>query len=101
MITLAGVVGVAAIAFGMVITPGPNMMYLVSRSISQGRGAGLVSLSGVVTGFCLYVLATAAGLSVLFLAVPSLFVAVKVAGAAYPLPRVGHRAQRATHLRRR
>lgn len=85
MVTWAAVVGVAVIAFGMVITPGPNMMYLVSRSISQGRTAGLISLTGVVTGFALYVVATTAGLSVLFSTVPALFVVVKVAGALYLL----------------
>ncbi|UYM05782.1 LysE family translocator [Solicola gregarius] len=85
MVTFASVVGVAIIAFGMVITPGPNMMYLVSRSISQGRTAGLISLAGVVTGFALYVIATTAGLSVLFSTVPALFIVVKVAGALYLL----------------
>lgn len=83
MISASAALGVAVIAFGMVITPGPNMMYLVSRSLTQGRRAGLVSLAGVVTGFTLYVAATAAGLSLLFVAVPGLFVAVKLAGAAY------------------
>lgn len=85
MVTFAAVVGVASVAFGMVITPGPNMMYLVSRSISQGRTAGLVSLTGVVAGFVLYVAATAAGLSLLFAAVPELFVVVKIVGALYLL----------------
>jgi threonine/homoserine/homoserine lactone efflux protein len=85
MVTSAAIAGVAVIAFGMVITPGPNMMYLISRSINQGRTAGLVSLTGVITGFGLYVLATAAGLSVLFAAVPALFTVVKIAGAAYLL----------------
>ena len=41
----------AAVAIGMALTPGPNMAYLVSRSICQGRAAGLVSLGGVVLGF--------------------------------------------------
>lgn len=85
MVTVAAMVGVAVIALGMVLTPGPNMMYLVSRSISQGRSAGLVSLAGVVVGFAAYVGATAAGLSYLFAAVPGLFLAVKIAGAAYLL----------------
>lgn len=85
MISLGSAVGVAVIELGMVVTPGPNMMYLVSRSLIQGRTAGLVSLGGVVTGFLFYVLATAAGLSLLFVAVPELFVAIKVAGAAYLL----------------
>jgi threonine/homoserine/homoserine lactone efflux protein len=85
MVTVAAVAGVAVIALGMVLTPGPNMMYLVSRSISQGRSAGLVSLAGVIVGFAAYVAATAAGLSFLFAAVPELFIVLKVAGAGYLL----------------
>lgn len=83
MIPISAALGAATIAFGTVITPGPNMMYLVSRSLIQGRRAGLVSLSGVVTGVTLYALATAVGLSLLFVAVPGIFVTVKVCGAAY------------------
>ena len=47
---------------GMVLTPGPNMMYLVSRSISQGRRAGLVSLGGVAVGFLVYLTVASLGL---------------------------------------
>ena len=85
MVSTSAVLGVALIAFGMVITPGPNMMYLVSRSLTQGRAAGLVSLMGVVTGLGLYVVATATGLTLLFIAVPALFVTVKILGACYLL----------------
>jgi threonine/homoserine/homoserine lactone efflux protein len=85
VVTIGAVLGVAAVALGMVITPGPNMMYLVSRSIAQGRIAGLVSLTGVVCGFMVYVVATSVGLSALFAAVPALFHAIKLAGAAYLL----------------
>lgn len=85
MISLSAALAVATVAFGMVITPGPNMMYLVSRTLTQGRAAGLVSLSGVVTGFVFYVLATAIGLSLLFAAVPGLFITVKILGACYLL----------------
>ncbi|GGQ49014.1 LysE family translocator [Couchioplanes azureus] len=83
MITVGAVLGVAMVALGMVLTPGPNMMYVVSRSITQGRRAGLVSLLGVGVGFLCYVAATALGLSVVFTAVPQLYTAVKFAGAAY------------------
>lgn len=83
MITIASVLGVAAVALGMVLTPGPNMMYLVSRSITQGRRAGVVSLAGVAIGFLVYLTAANLGLSVIFLAVPRLYVTVKLAGAAY------------------
>lgn len=85
MISLAAVVGVAAIALGLVVTPGPNMIYLVSRSLTQGRRAGLISLCGVACGFVAYLVATTAGLAALFVAVPALFVVVKLLGAAYLL----------------
>ncbi|MGW2211002.1 LysE family translocator [Streptomyces sp. NPDC001781] len=75
--------GVTVVALGMVLTPGPNMIYLVSRSITQGRRAGLISLGGVALGFVAYLLAANLGLSVLFLAVPELYVAVQLAGAGY------------------
>ncbi|MFF0445169.1 LysE family translocator [Streptomyces sp. NPDC004609] len=79
----SAVLGVTAIALGMVLTPGPNMIYLVSRSITQGRRAGFISLGGVVLGFMVYLLAANLGLSVVFTAVPQLYAAVKLAGAAY------------------
>lgn len=47
MITASQLLPFAAIALGLVLTPGPNMIYLVSRSISQGKRAGLISLTGV------------------------------------------------------
>ncbi|WP_144121313.1 LysE family translocator [Catellatospora sichuanensis] len=83
MISSGAVLGVFAVALAMVLTPGPNMMYLVSRSITQGRRAGLISLAGVAAGFLVYLTATNLGLSALFVAVPSLYLAVKLAGAAY------------------
>lgn len=49
----ANLIAFAAIALGMVLTPEPNMVYLISRSISQGRAAGLISLGGVALGVCL------------------------------------------------
>jgi threonine/homoserine/homoserine lactone efflux protein len=83
MIELHSVLGVAAVALGMVLTPGPNMMYLVSRSITQGRRAGFVSLAGVALGFLVYLAAATLGLSAVFAAVPELYAAVKLAGAVY------------------
>src|ERR1035438_4569296 len=41
-------------ALGMVLTPGPDIMNLVSRSISQGRVTGLISLTGTAAGFAIY-----------------------------------------------
>jgi threonine/homoserine/homoserine lactone efflux protein len=83
LVSSAALLGVSLVALGMVLTPGPNMVYLASRSISQGRSAGLVSLAGVACGFVIYLVATAAGLSALFRAVPSAYTAVKLLGAAY------------------
>ena len=83
MITFAAIIGVAAIALGMVLTPGPNMMYLVSRSLTQGRRAGVVSLGGVAVGFLVYLSAANLGLSLIFLTVPELYTTVKLVGAAY------------------
>jgi threonine/homoserine/homoserine lactone efflux protein len=54
VIGTAAAVGMAFTALVMVLTPGPNMVYLVSRSISQGRRAGLVSLAGTCVGFLVY-----------------------------------------------
>ena len=65
----------------MVLTPGPNMIYLISRSICQGRAAGVTSLVGVVAGFFVHMLAAAVGLTAVFLAVPMAYEALKWAGA--------------------
>ena len=83
MIDSTAVLGVAAIALGLVLTPGPNMVYLVSRSITQGRAAGLVSLAGVALGFLCYLAAATLGISAVFSAVPQAYTALKLAGACY------------------
>ena len=73
------------VCLGLVLTPGPNMMYLVSRSISQGRKAGLISLGGVGLGFLVYMLSAALGLTALLFAVPLAYDTLRLAGAAYLL----------------
>ncbi|WP_406290727.1 LysE family translocator [Embleya sp. NBC_00896] len=83
MIDAGAILGVSAVALGMVLTPGPNMMYVTSRSITQGRRAGMVSLLGVGLGFLIYMSMANLGLSAVFIVVPELYVAVKLAGAAY------------------
>ncbi|MFC5145199.1 LysE family translocator [Streptomyces aureoversilis] len=83
MVSTQALVGIAAVELGMVLTPGPNMIYLVSRSITQGRRAGLVSLLGVAVGFFVYLLAAVAGLATLFSLVPAVYTVLKLAGAAY------------------
>lgn len=83
MIALPDLLLFAGAALLMVLTPGPNMIYLISRSICQGRTAGVISLAGVITGFFVHMLAAAAGLSALFLAIPFAYEILKWLGALY------------------
>ncbi|WP_292230940.1 LysE family translocator [Brevundimonas sp.] len=80
---LSSLITFALIALGMVLTPGPNMVYLISRSISQGRVAGLISLGGVALGFVFYLLCAAFGITAFLVAVPFAHDALRIAGAAY------------------
>jgi len=72
----------AGAALLMVLTPGPNMIYVLSRSVCQGRRAGFVSLLGVVAGFLVHALAAAIGLTAVFMTVPLAYELLKWAGAA-------------------
>lgn len=69
----------------MVLSPGPNMIYLISRSLSQGREAGIISLFGVIGGFLFHILMVSFGLTAIFFAVPYAFIIVKFLGVAYLL----------------
>jgi len=82
---LANLLAFALICLGMVLTPGPNMIYLISRSICQGRAAGLISLGGVALGFVVYMLCAALGITALVMAVPLAYDALRIAGALYLL----------------
>jgi len=75
----------AGAALLLVLTPGPNMIYLISRSLCQGRRAGVISLLGVLAGFIVHMLAAAIGLSAIFLAVPLAYELLKWLGALYLL----------------
>lgn len=83
MVSLTALAAFAAVALGMVLSPGPNMAYLVSRSICQGRTAGLISLGGVALGFVAYMLLAAFGITALLFAIPYAYDALRLAGAAY------------------
>ncbi len=65
------------------ITPGPDMMYVITRSISEGKWAGIVSALGVTSGCIFHIIAVSFGLSGLLLAVPAAYELVKYLGAAY------------------
>ncbi|WP_267421400.1 LysE family translocator [Methylobacterium sp. GC_Met_2] len=75
----------ALISLGMALTPGPNMAYLISRSIAQGRTAGLISLGGILAGHIVYMVCAALGLTALLIAIPYAYNAVRLAGAFYLL----------------
>jgi threonine/homoserine/homoserine lactone efflux protein len=85
MFTASELLLFALTALIMVLTPGPNMVYCISRTISQGRRAGFLSLSGVMLGFVVHLFAAAFGLTALLMAVPFAFDAIKLLGALYLL----------------
>ncbi len=85
MIPLPDLMLFAGAALLMVLTPGPNMIYLISRSICQGRAAGVISLLGVIGGFFVHMLAAAIGLTAIFLAIPLAYEILKWLGALYLL----------------
>lgn len=70
-------------AFGLIVIPGPAVLYIVARGIHQGRLAALVSALGVEVGALVHVVAAALGLSALLLSSAVAFSVVKWAGAAY------------------
>ena len=73
----------AALSLGLALTPGPNMLYLVSRSLAQGTGAGMVSLAGCQTGSLAIMLCAAAGITAALFAVPYAWDVLRLGGAAY------------------
>ncbi|NPE51664.1 LysE family translocator [Dickeya dadantii] len=85
MVSSSQLLPFAAVALGLVLTPGPNMIYLLSRTVCQGRRAGLVSLSGVALGFLFYMSAAALGITAIMMAVPLAYDALRIAGACYLL----------------
>lgn len=72
-------------AFILVISPGPNMIYLISRTITQGRKAGLTSLVGVICGFLFHIVMVSFGLTAVLFAVPYAYVVLKTLGTVYLL----------------
>jgi threonine/homoserine/homoserine lactone efflux protein len=85
MIPFTDIVVFVVAVLVLVITPGPNMIYLISRSITQGRKAGLISLSGVITGFVFHIVMASAGLTAILFAVPLAYLLLKIAGVGYLL----------------
>lgn len=84
-LNLVSIFGFALVALGMVLTPGPNMIYLISRSICQGQRAGFISLAGVAAGFLFYMVCAAFGITTLLFAVPFAYDILRFGGATYLL----------------
>lgn len=69
----------------LVISPGPNMIYLISKSITQGKKSGFISLAGVVCGFLFHIIMVSFGLTAVLLAVPLAYTVLKTLGTIYLL----------------
>ncbi|MGY2291217.1 LysE family translocator [Pseudomonas sp. SDO528_S397] len=83
MIDLSVLALFAGACIALNLTPGPDMLLIASRSVSQGRASGFMSLAGIQTGTYCHALAAALGLSQLFVTVPVAYDVVRFAGAAY------------------
>ena len=75
--------GFIVAALAVLLIPGPGVLYIVTRSLSQGRRAGFVSVLGLSAGALVHVLAATLGLSAILLASATAFGAVKMLGAGY------------------
>lgn len=73
----------AVATFVLMITPGPDMALQMSRAINYGRAHGLAAMFGAMTGILVHTTLVAFGISVLIVAAPPLFMALKIAGAVY------------------
>jgi threonine/homoserine/homoserine lactone efflux protein len=97
MIDLSTLALFAIACLALTATPGPDMLLIASRSLSQGKASGFATLAGIQAGTYCHALAAAFGLSQLFLAVPLAYDVVRYAGAAYLLY-LAWKAFRATGL---
>jgi threonine/homoserine/homoserine lactone efflux protein len=81
--SLASFLAFAALSVGLALTPGPNLFYLVSRTLTQGTRAGMLSLVGCQAGSLVIMLGAAAGVTAALLAVPYAYDAMRLGGAGY------------------
>lgn len=72
-----------AAALTLNITPGPDMLYVISRSVSEGKISGIISAFGIMAGCMVHMLAIAFGLTAFLTAVPAAYNVIKYLGAAY------------------
>jgi threonine/homoserine/homoserine lactone efflux protein len=93
MPSTAGLLAFMAATLALNLTPGPDMLYVIARSVGEGRGAGVVSALGISAGTIFHTLAVVLGVSSLLAAAPAAYDAIRFAGAAY-LGYLGIRALR-------
>ena len=82
-ITIANLILFLAASLALITTPGPDMLYVITRSISQGKRAGYISSVGVSVGILAHTILAALGLSLILKTSATAFLIVKFAGAAY------------------
>ncbi|WP_341898052.1 LysE family translocator [Ferrovibrio terrae] len=85
MMDLATLLTFAAAAFALVVTPGPDMLLIMTRSVAQGRIAGFVTLAGISVGCYFHAVIAGLSLSGVLLLAPVMFEIIRWAGAAYLL----------------
>lgn len=83
MLSLTAVFLFSITSLLLALTPGPDMLYIATRSVAQGRRAGLVSVLGVYTGVLFHILAAVLGISALIVSSAIAFNLIRYAGAAY------------------
>jgi threonine/homoserine/homoserine lactone efflux protein len=85
MMDFATLLTFAAAAFALVVTPGPDMLLIMTRSVAQGRIAGFVTLAGISVGCYFHAVIAGLSLSGVLLLAPVMFEIIRWAGAAYLL----------------
>lgn len=83
MVPAARIAEFALLSWALIIVPGPNVLFVISRSLQQGRTAGLAAVAGGQLGECVQVAAVAFGIGAVVEASAAVFTVVKLAGAAY------------------
>ncbi|ALO44281.1 LysE family translocator [Pseudoalteromonas phenolica] len=83
MPNLEALIAFSVVCFALSITPGPSILYIAARSLSQGPSAGVAAASGMAIGSFAYVIATILGLSAIFAHAPLLYSTLKIIGALY------------------
>lgn len=85
------------VSWALIIAPGPDMLYVITRGVTHGRRAGMLSAIGVICGILIHTTAAAFGLTIIFQTSATAFLVVKYLGAAY-LIYLGIKSWREKHI---